>query len=377
MAIYQMSAPCHFGLESVLAGELKALGASDVKAEDGKVNFSGDEHILVRANLRLRTAERVLIELARFEARSFEELFQGVAKIPLEDFIGSKDAFPVKGWSLKSKLASVPDCQKIIKKSAVERLRKAYHVEWFAETGPIHQLQFSILNDKVTIMLDTSGVGLHKRGYRPAANEAPIKETLAAGIIDLAGIYGGSNATVIDPMCGSGTLLIESALKALQIPPGINRKFSAQNWGLFDASVWQEERGLGIEKVRKDCAFRGIGSDIDPNAVYISKENAKKAGILSRLSITTADAKDLILPDTDTRKIILCNPPYGERLMELQEAEKIYKMMGETFKKFEDCDIAIISPHEHFESLYGKKADKRRKLYNGMIKCQLYMYKKR
>jgi putative N6-adenine-specific DNA methylase len=205
--------------------------------------------------------------------------------------------------------------------------------------------------------------------YNPKANEN--------GKIDLAGIYGGSNATVIDPMCGSGTLLIESALKALQIPPGINRKFSAQNWGLFDASVWQEERGLGIEKVRKDCTFRGIGSDIDPNAVYISKENAKKAGILSRLSITTADAKDLILPDTDTRKIILCNPPYGERLMELQEAEKIYKMMGETFKKFEDCDIAIISPHEHFESLYGKKADKRRKLYNGMIKCQLYMYKKR
>ncbi len=375
MAIYRMSAPCHFGLESVLSGELKALGASDVKAEDGKVYFSGDEHILVRANLSLRTAERVLIELASFTATSFEDLFQGVSRIPLEDFIGSKDAFPVKGWSLKSKLASVPDCQKIIKKAAVERLKKVYHVEWFSETGPMHQLQFSIMNDKVNIMLDTSGVGLHKRGYRPSANEAPIKETLAAGIIDLAGIYGGCNATVFDPMCGSGTFLIESALKALQIPPGINRRFSAQAWGLFDAEVWTEERGNGIAKVRKDCLFRGVGSDIDSNAVFITRENAKKAGVLSRLSVSTGDVKEFILPETEGRKIILCNPPYGERLMELQEAEQIYKTMGQTFRKFEDCDIAIISPHENFESLYGKKADKRRKLYNGMIKCQLYMYK--
>ncbi len=377
MSIYRMSAPCHFGLESVLSGELKALGASDVKAEDGKVYFSGDEHILVRANLCLRTAERVLIELASFEATSFEDLFQGVSKIPLEDFIGSKDAFPVKGWSLKSKLASVPDCQKIIKKAAVERLKKVYHVEWFSETGPVHQLQFSIMNDKVNIMLDTSGVGLHKRGYRPAANEAPIKETLAAGIIDLAGIYGGSNATVFDPMCGSGTFLIESALKALQIPPGINRRFSAQAWGLIDGDIWTEERGAGIAKVRKDCLFRGIGSDIDPNAVFITRENAKKAGVLSRLSVSTGDVKDFILPEKEGRKVILCNPPYGERLMELQDAEKIYKTMGQTFKKFENCDIAIISPHEHFESLYGKKADRRRKLYNGMIKCQLYIYKNR
>ncbi len=376
MAIYRMSAPCHFGLESVLSGELKALGAQDVKAEDGKVYFSGDEHLLVRANLCLRTAERVLIELACFEATSFEDLFQGVSRIPLEDFIGSKDAFPVKGWSLKSKLASVPDCQKIIKKAAVERLKKVYHVEWFSETGPVHQLQFSIMNDKVNIMLDTSGVGLHKRGYRPSANEAPIKETLAAGIIDLAGIYGGCNATVFDPMCGSGTFLIESALKALQIPPGINRRFAAQAWGLFDNEVWTEERGNGIAKVRKDCLFRGVGSDIDPNAVFITKENAKKAGVLSRLSVSTGDVKEFILPETAGRKIILCNPPYGERLMELKEAEQIYKTMGQTFKKFPDCDIAIISPHEQFEALYGKKADKRRKLYNGMIKCQLYIYKK-
>ncbi len=376
MANYRMSAPCHFGLESVLSGELKALGASDVKAEDGKVFFTGDEHILVRANLCLRTAERVLIELASFPVYSFEDLFQGVSKIPLEDFIASKDAFPVKGWSLKSKLASVPDCQKIIKKAAVERLKKAYHVEWFAETGPVHQLQFSIMNDKASIMLDTSGVGLHKRGYRPSANEAPIKETLAAGIIDLAGIYGGCNATVFDPMCGSGTFLIESALKALQIPPGINRRFAAQAWGLFDDSVWQEERGRGIERVRKDCQFRGVGSDIDQNAVFITKENAKKAGVLSRLSVATGDVREFVLPDTDTRRIILCNPPYGERLMELQEAERLYKQMGQTFKNF-NCDIAIISPHEHFEQIYGRRADKRRKLYNGMIKCQLYIYKKK
>ncbi len=375
MALFHMSAPCHFGLESVLSGELKALGASEVRSEDGKVCFCGDERILARANLCLRTAERVLIELARFSALSFEDLFQGVLNIPLEDYIGSKDAFPVKGWSLKSKLASVPDCQKIIKKAAVERLKKCYHVEWFAETGPVHQLQFSILKDEAVIMLDTSGVGLHKRGYRPSANEAPIKETLAAGIVDLAGIYGGSNAAVIDPMCGSGTLLIEAALKALQIPPGINRRFAAQNWDLFEESVWKEERARGIERVRKDCGFLGFGSDIDPNAVFLTKENAKKAGILSRLTASTADIKDFSLPQTDGRKVILCNPPYGERLMELRQAEALYKEMGKMLRKLENCDLAIISPHERFESLFGRKADKRRKLYNGMIKCQLYLYK--
>ena len=230
-------APCHFGLESVLAGELKRMDAQEVKADNGKVEFSGDFNILVRANICLRTAERVLIKLGEFTATSFEELFQGVKAIPLEDFIGKRDAFPVKGWSLNSKLYSVPDCQSIIKKACVERLKSHYKQDWFSETGSLHQIQFSILKDKVTIMLDTSGVGLHKRGYRQNSNDAPIKETLAAGIVDLARVKHYS--MVCDPFCGSGTFLIESAMKAFNIPPGLRRKFISQDWGLVPENVWR------------------------------------------------------------------------------------------------------------------------------------------
>ena len=226
MDTLQFLCPCHFGLESVLTFELQQIGAENIHAENGKVYFTGDFSTLTRANICLRTAERVLILLAQFHATSFEELFQGVRAIPLEDFIGQKDAFPIKGKSLSSDLHSVPDCQKIVKKAAVERLKEHYGVSWFVETGPVHQLQFLILKNKVTIMLDTTGVGLHKRGYRAHSNEAPIKETLAAGIVDLAHVR--SYSTVYDPFCGSGTFLIEAATKALNIPPCLRRKFAEQ-----------------------------------------------------------------------------------------------------------------------------------------------------
>ncbi len=362
--------PCHFGLESVLAGELKRLGAGNVMAHNGKVTFSGGFDIMARANICLRTAERVLIELGCFPAKTFEDLFQGVSKIPLEDFIGSKDAFPVKGWALNSKLMSVPDCQAIVKKAAVERLKKHYRMDWFPETGPVHQLQFSILNDEATIMLDTSGPGLHKRGYRANSNAAPIKETLAAGIIDLARVRPGT--VFYDPLCGSGTLVIEAATKALNIPPCLKRKFSAQNFGLFDESVWQEERARGIAGIRKDADFFGYGSDIDPEAVALTKENAKKAGIFSKLLIFQKDVRDFELKSPSG--IVVCNPPYGERLMDVEAANSLYRVMGRVFSKIDNASFYIISPSDKFESFYGKTASKRRKLYNGMIKCQLYMY---
>lgn len=362
--------PCHFGLESVLAGELKRMNADNVVAHNGKVTYSGDYSIMARANINLRTAERVLIELGNFKACNFEELFQGTSKIPLESFVGSKDAFPVKGWSINSKLHSIPDCQSIIKKALVERMKKNYKIDWFLETGAVHQIQFSIHNDEVTIMLDTTGPGLHKRGYRVNANAAPIKETLAAGIIDLARVR--NKGVFYDPFCGSGTFIIEAATKALNIPPCLKRKFAAQSYPMFDEKIWQDERARGIDLIKRDADFFAYGSDIDFESVELTKQNARKAGIFSKILVTQKDIDDFEMKSDSG--IICCNPPYGERMLELQEAEDIYRRMGRAFDKIDNAGIYVISPSDKFENIYGKKAVKRRKLYNGMIKCQLYMY---
>lgn len=367
--LIRLCCPCHFGLESVLKYEILKIGGTDLKVSDGKISFSGDENILARANLCLATAERVMIELLEFKAVSFEELFQGVKSIALEQYIGKDDAFPVKGYSLNSTLHSVPDCQAIIKKAAVERLRSKYGISWFSESGPAVQIKFSILKDVVTIYLDTSGTGLHKRGYRRNSNAAPIKETLAAGIVDLARVKPDS--IVCDPFCGSGTLLIEAALKALRIAPGINRRFAAEKWSSIDSGVWREERSRAIDNVDRSAEFKGIGADIDDAAVALTLDNAHKAGIKSRLKIEQADISKFHQPDNS---IVICNPPYGERLLELREAEEVYRRMGKVLGKGGSKQSYIISPHEQFELYFGKNASKRRKLYNGMIKCQLYMY---
>lgn len=365
----RLSCPCHFGLESVLKYEVAKIGGENISVNDGKVSFTGDESILARANICLSTAERVMIELAEFKATTFEELFQGVKSIELERWISMKDAFPVKGYSLNSALHSVPDCQAIIKKAVVERLKQKYGISWFEETGSTVQIKFSILKDVVTIYLDTSGIGLHKRGYRRNSNSAPIKETLAAGIIDLARVR--SDSVVCDPFCGSGTLLIEAGLKALKIAPGINRRFSAEKWDCIPAEVWREERTRAIDNVDRSAKFQGIGFDIDDSAVALTLDNAHKAGIKSRMKIEQADISKFRQPDNS---IVICNPPYGERLLEIREAEKIYRQMGHVFGKGSGQSSYIISPHEEFESFFGKNARKRRKLYNGMIKCQLFMY---
>ena len=365
----RLCCPCHFGLESVLKYEITKIGGTDLTVTDGKITFTGDENILARANLCLSTAERVLIELIEFRAESFEELFQGVRSIELERFIGIDDAFPVKGYSLDSALHSVPDCQSIVKKAAVERLKSKYGVEWFSESGATVQIKFSILKDVVTVYLDTSGVGLHKRGYRRNSNAAPIKETLAAGIVDLARVRPDS--IVCDPFCGSGTLLIEAAMKALRIPVGINRRFAAEKWASIPSSVWQEERKRAIDVVDRSAEFRAIGFDIDDAAVALTLDNAHKAGIKSRIRVEQADISKFVQPEDS---IVICNPPYGERLLELREAEDIYRRMGRVLGKGGSRQSYIISPHEQFEDFFGEKAKKRRKLYNGMIKCQLYMY---
>ena len=368
----RISCPCLFGLESVLSGEMKRMGAENITAEDGRVTFEGTFADAARANLCLRTAERVQIIVAEFEARSYEELFQGTLAAPWEEFIGRKDAFPVKGRTVKSQLYSMSDCQSIIKKAVAKRLESVYHQSWFDETGSVIQIQFTLLKDRVMLMLDTSGTGLHKRGYRRNSVDAPIKETIAAGIAYLAHIYPDS--VVCDPMCGSGTLLIESALKALNIAPGINRHFAAEQWSCWPAETWQQERARCLDEIRRDATFEAYGSDIDPEAVRLTIENANNAGVGGRVHVEQRDMRKFEFPKAERKLIVLCNPPYGERLLDIKEAEALYRDLGRVLQPGEGRSFNIISPHDEFESLFGRKADRRRKLYNGMIKCQLYMY---
>lgn len=364
--------PCLLGIESLIAGELKDLGAENVAAENGRVLFSGDENILARVNICSRFAERVQILVGSFEARSFEELFQGAKALPWEEWIGSRDAFPVKGYSINSTLFSTRDCQAIIKKAVVERMKSKYGIEWFEETGPVHQIQFSIMKDKVSLLIDTSGMGLHKRGYRLDANGAPIKETLAAALCSLSHLRPYHK--LYDPMCGSGTIIIEGAMMAANIAPGLNRSFSAERFGVIPRNVWAEERERARSLVRECNDFEAFGSDIDPKAIEIARINAQRAGVSDKVNFSVGDVKKFS-PKSE-KGTLICNPPYGERLLDLNECEAIYREMGKVFEKKHGWSYSIISPDEEFESAFGRKADKRRKLYNGMIKCQLFMYYK-
>lgn len=361
--------PCHFGLESVLKFEAQKIGGENITVTDGKVSFDGDFNLMARANLCLATAERILIKLAEFKAMTFEELFQNVKKIDWQDFIGKYDAFPVKGHSLNSKLSSVPACQSIIKKAVAEKLGSVYGVGFLEETGSVYQIRFHLMNDVASIYLDTSGTGLHKRGYRRDANAAPIKETLAAGMIDLARIR--SSSQFYDPFCGSGTLVIEAAYKALNIAPGLKRTFSAERWNCVDKKIWSEERQRALDVIKKDEPFHAYASDIDEECVELTLNNCKKAGISKCVDVRRADIKDFVNADNS---IIVCNPPYGERLLEIKEAEEIYTTMGKVFAGDKEHPCSIISPHEEFEKFFGRKAARRRKLYNGMMKCQMFMY---
>ena len=366
-----MCAPCLFGLEGPLAHEIKRIGGENVTAGDGKVTFTGDFSLLARANIHLRMAERVCIVLGSFAAHSFTELFDGTERLPFEDFIGKADAFPVKGWSLKSKLHSIPDCQGIIKKAVARRFERVYKQSWSPETGPVHQIRFAIFKDEATIMLDTTGAGLHKRGYRKGTGMvAPLKETLAAAIADLAHVKPDS--FVIDPMCGSGTLLIESALRALKIPPGLGRAFAAESWGCVPQGTWQQAREAAGAEISREASFAAAGYDIDAEAVRLTATNAQRASVGE---IVTGRTQDIAQFECAADKaIVLCNPPYGERLLEIKAAEALYAQMGKAFPPRPGHSYYIISPHENFEQIFGRPAKKRRKLYNGMIKCQLYMY---
>ena len=372
MTKYNYVAPCIFGVEGILSNELKRMGAEGVSAQNGRVLFSGGENILARANISSRFAERIMISVGSFNAESFDELFEGVKALPFEQFIGKQDAFPVNGHSIDSALHSIPDCQSIIKKAIVERLKLHYRTDWFEETGPKVFIRFLIMKNNVSIMIDTSGHGLHKRGYRENSNAAPIKETLAAAMCDCARIF--PDTALYDPLCGSGTILIEAALMAKKYAPGLKSFFAAEKFSFTDKSVWQEERRLATDNILRNIDFHAYGYDIDPEAVKLTLENAKKAGVEKYVTAEVRDIKDFKV--TSGYAKVITNPPYGERLLDVKEAERIYTQMGDVFRLGDGKKYFIISPDEDFEKFFGVTADKRRKLYNGMIKCQLYMYLK-
>lgn len=364
-----LCAPCLFGLEGPLGNELRHMGMDKVSPENGRVRFMSDEQGMARANIRSRFGERILIELGRFPALSFDGLFEGVRALPLESYIPKNGAFPVKGFSLDSALHSVPDCQKIVKKAAAERLKAAYGLSWCPEDGEEYQIQFSLMKDEAVLYLDTSGTGLHKRGYRPAQVAAPLRETLAAAMVDIAGYRGRGD--FCDPFCGSGTIAIEAALAAKNRAPGLGRSFSAEKWACFDKKIWSEARDEALSREFKG-EYHIFASDIDPKAVSISKANAARAGVDDLVSFEEADASGF--SRNTERGVIVTNPPYGERLMEKREAEALYRAFGEAFRKTENWKLFLLSSHTEFERTFGKAADKKRKLYNGMIKCDLYIY---
>jgi putative N6-adenine-specific DNA methylase len=366
LMILNYSVPCHFGLESVVKYELAKIGGEEITAADGKVDFSGEAALLARANIRLACGERVRILLAEFYAATFQDLIDEAEAIPFEDFIGKNDRFPVKGKALDCALSSVPRIQATIKKAAVNRLSKKYGIENFPETDNLFQIEFTAIKNIFRVYLDSSGTGLHKRGYRPRSNAAPIKETLAAGMIDLARIRGFSR--LYDPFCGSGTILIEAIYKAYNIAPGLKRKFAAENWGFIPAKTWAEEREAARADIKTDETFEVFGFDNDPEAIALTLENAKRAGVSHKLTAKTRDIKDFS-PEADS--ITITNPPYGERLLEIKEAERLYAELG----KHTHGAAAVISPNEDFEKFFGRRAIKKRKLYNGMMKCNLYLYK--
>ena len=369
MESYMLCVPCLFGLEGLVGEELRRLDMNDVQVVDRRVYFRGGAEDIARANINCRMGERVMLRLAQFEVHSFEDLFQGVKAAPLEQWIPADGAFPVKGYSLSSQLHSVPDCQGIVKKAAADRLGAHYGLNWLPETGSVYQLRFSIMKDICELFLDTSGLSLHKRGYRAVANEAPLHETMAAAMVNLARYRG--REYLWDPFCGSGTLVIEAALIAMNRAPGMGRSFAAQSWAAIAPEVWTRAK----EEAR-DREFHGnyriLGSDNDPQSIGIAISNAKKAGVDRLIEFREADATRMSLP-TD-RGIIVTNPPYGERMMERKGAQKLYRAMGKHWRFADGWGKYILSSEPEFEYYYGARAAKKRKLYNGRLQCNVYMY---
>lgn len=369
----ELAIPTLFGLEGLCADELRRLGLSDVRAENGRVLCAARPADIPRVNLNLRTGERALVLLGSFPAGDFDALFEGVRALPWEDFLPRDAAFPVKGHCLNSALHAVPACQSIVKKAVAARLGAKYGLEQLPETGSLYQIQFAIMKDTASLYLDTTGAGLHKRGYRAVGVVAPLRETLAAAMVMLSKYRGRD--PFCDPFCGSGTIAIEAALIAKNRAPGLDRSFSAQKWGFVPASAWMEAADEAMDK-EFDGDYDIWGGDIDPKAVAIARSNAEKAGVEDLVRFEVADA--LSFHREEPYGKLVTNPPYGERIMEKKEAEDLYRGFGKAFRSLPDgWTLSLLSSHTEFERTFGRNADRKRKLYNGMLKCDLFLYGKR
>ncbi|GIO37214.1 RNA methyltransferase [Paenibacillus antibioticophila] len=368
----QLIATAPMGLEAVVARELKDLGYQDTVTENGRVTFSGTLADICRCNLWLRTSDRVLIKMGEFKATTFDELFEGTKALPWHDWIPVHGEFPVEGRSHKSQLSSVPACQGIVKKAIVEKMKEKYHTEWFQENGPRYVIEVNLLNDVALLTLDTTGPALHKRGYRKLVTEAPLKETMAAALILLSRWNQNPARPFYDPCCGSGTLPIEAAMIAWNIAPGLRRTFNSEAWPVLPEELWQEARDEAIDSVRDDIPLQIAGSDIDPKAIEVAEAAAKSAGLAKEISFQT-------LPVTRVRLegeygCIITNPPYGERLSEEKEVRKLIGQLGRLYVELPTWSFFAITPTKQFEHDFQRKADKRRKLFNGRIECQYLQF---
>jgi len=359
-----------FGLESCVKREATRLGFENIKTYDGRVEFTGDLATIAKANLWMRFASKILIKVGEFKATTFDELFEGAKALDWGKWITEDGKFTVTGKSVKSTLYSVPDCQAIVKKAVVEKLKQKYHVSWFDETGAEYTIQVALLNDIATLTIDTTGGGLHKRGYRETAMVAPLKETLAAAMVDLS--YWNKSRILLDPMCGSGTIPIEAALIARNVAPGLNRKFASEEWAQIDKNIWKQARIDAYKAINYDITPKIYGSDMDEEAIEVAKENAIKAGVDDCIEFSVKPAQEIILPGD--YGCLITNPPYGERIGELKEVEELYRSLGKIVATNPTWSSYVITSMEYFESLFGKKADAKRKLFNGRIKIDYYQF---
>ncbi|MBL0386790.1 class I SAM-dependent RNA methyltransferase [Tumebacillus sp. ITR2] len=358
------------GLEAIVSREVKNLGYTNVRTDNGRVEFEGDESAIARCNLWLRTADRILIKMGEFKATTFDELFEGTKALNWPDWIPQDAEFPVDGKSQKSQLSSVPACQGIVKKAVVEKLKEAYNIEWFQETGAMYRIQVSLLKDIATITIDTSGVGLHKRGYRQLTAQAPLKETLAAALVDLS--RWAPHRPFIDPFCGSGTIPIEAAMIGRNIAPGLHRDFSAQNWPTISQSIWDRARQEAKDLAKFDLPLEILGSDIDPEVLSLANYHIRQAKLGEAIKLKNLPVAKMSLDQQ--YGVIVSNPPYGERIGERKEVERAYKELGDIARKNDTLSVFVLTSNLMFEQFYGKRADKKRKLYNGRIECNLYQY---
>lgn len=369
--MYRLVCPCLFGLEKTLSFEIKRAGGENIKVTDGRAFFDGDERVIAKMNITSSVAERVQIVLGEFRAAAFDDIFEAVKKVPIEEFAGKDDAFPVaKGHSVGSRITSIPAVQRTVKKALVLRMSQKYRTDSLSEKGQVFPIHFLLQKDTMLLTLDATGASLHKRGYRALSGEAPIRETLAAGIADIAHLR--YTDTVCDPFCGSGTILIEAAMKMLNIAPGLNRSFISSEWHCFHREIWQEEIAAAQERIKKEEILL-YGYDNDPDIIRLAEENARKAGVDKYIRLEARDIKDFGYPKEPCK--IITNPPYSQRMMTEEQVSEIYRTMGKRLLPLNENSLYVITSREDFGDLFGKKADKDRKLYNGMLKCRLYSYR--